>query len=336
MRPLRRAVGRIIQQYPHVEWRTLAVRGERLELHWSRWSDDAENEATYLHVCEIDDDGRISYDSRFEEDDFESAYRELDRRYYAGEGAAFAEAGATATDYAIALSQRNFDRVFGELSAPGFRLENRSRSAFGDRSAAEFRASLEELNEMVALARSWDSAVCWLSPTVVVSRFEREAVGHDGERYAWTHIGVGEIHDGRLESVCLFELDDEEAAFAYAEERVQATTSRLALTNRASETVIALASAGRAKDVDAMFGWYSDGFTYDDRRRLSGDPITTSAALRLAQERILEQYSRFDFRTLAVRGERLHLGWGRWSNDAGFETASSLRPRGRRRRAHRV
>ena len=93
----------------------MAVRGERLELHWSRWSDDAENEATYLHVCEIDDDGRISYDSRFEEDDFESAYRELDRRYYAGEGAAFAESGATATEYAIALNQGNFDRVFGEL-----------------------------------------------------------------------------------------------------------------------------------------------------------------------------------------------------------------------------
>ena len=156
---MRRAVGRIIQQYPHVEWRTLAVRGERLELHWSRWSDDSENEATYLHVCEIDDDGRISYDSRFEEDDFESAYRELDRRYYAAEGAAFAEAGATSTDYAIALNQRNFDRVFGELSAPGFRLENRSRSPFGDRSATEFRANLEELNEMVAFAQSWDSAV---------------------------------------------------------------------------------------------------------------------------------------------------------------------------------
>ena len=102
---------------------------------------------------------------------------------------------------------------------------------------------------------------------------------------------------------------------------MQATASRLALTNRARDSVYALARAGQAKDADAMFGWYSDGFSYDDRRRLSGDPITTAAALRIAQERILAQYSRFDFRTFAVRGERLHLGWGRWSNDAGFETA---------------
>ena len=47
---------------------------------------------------EIDDDGRIEYEGRFDEDDFEGAYRELDRRYYAGEGAAFAEAGATTTE----------------------------------------------------------------------------------------------------------------------------------------------------------------------------------------------------------------------------------------------
>ena len=120
----------------------------------------------------------------------------------------------------------------------------------------------------------------WVSPTVVVGRFEREAVGQDGERYAWTSFTSTRSATGGSRRSCVFELDDEEAAFTYAEERVRASASRLALTNRARETVIALASAGRARDVDAMFGWYSDGFTYDDRRRLSGDPITTAAALR--------------------------------------------------------
>ena len=91
------AVERIREQYPHFEWRTLAVRGERLHLGWSRWSDDAGNETTYLLVHEVGDDGRIAYDGRFDEDDFEGAYRELERRYYAGEGAAFAEGGAVAT-----------------------------------------------------------------------------------------------------------------------------------------------------------------------------------------------------------------------------------------------
>ena len=41
---------------------------------------------TYLHVHEIGDDGRIDYEGRFDEDDFEGAYRELERRYYARRG----------------------------------------------------------------------------------------------------------------------------------------------------------------------------------------------------------------------------------------------------------
>ena len=237
---MRRAVGRIIQQYPHVEWRTLAVRGERLELHWSRWSDDAENEATYLHVCEIDDDGRISYDSRFEEDDFEGAYRELDRRYYSGEGAAFAEAGATATDWVIGFNRSDYDWIFDELTSPEVRFENRSRSVFPDRSAAQFRESVEALDAMVASSRTWHAVVSWLSPVWVVVRQHREAVGRDGERYEWLTLHVSEVRGGRLQSICQFEIDDEEAAFAYAEERVRATASRLALTNRASETGEAL------------------------------------------------------------------------------------------------
>ena len=137
----------------------------------------------------------------------------------------------------VALNERNLDRLIGELTSADFCLHNRSRSPFGDRSAAEFRASVENLHAMVAWARSWESAVCWLSPTLAVSRYEREAVGLDGERYRWTHIIVNEIRNGRIESACLFDVDDEEAAFAYAEERVQATTSRLLIRNRASECI---------------------------------------------------------------------------------------------------
>jgi ketosteroid isomerase-like protein len=224
---LRAAMERIHDQYSHFEWRILAVRGERLYLGWSRWADDAGNESTYLHVGEIDDDGRITYDGRFDEDDFEGAYRELDRRYYAGEGAAFAEAGEVSAAWITAVNRGDFDRAFGELCAPELRVENRSRSAFPDRSAAEVRATLEELNTMVASARTWHAVVCWLSPTWGVFRQPREAIGPDGEDYSWVRVHVCEFRDGRFASVCEFEFDDEEAAFAYAEERIRATSRRL-------------------------------------------------------------------------------------------------------------
>ena len=51
---------------------------------------------------------------------------------------------------------------------------------------------------MVASARAWYSAMCWLSPTCGVGRFEREAVGQDGEQYAWTQLVRAEIRDGRV------------------------------------------------------------------------------------------------------------------------------------------
>jgi ketosteroid isomerase-like protein len=318
---MRAGIERVLEQYRHFEWRNLAVRGNRLALSWSRWWDDAGNETTYLHLRDIGDDRRVTYDGRFDEDDFEGAYLELERRYYAGEGVASAEAGAVATGYAIALNRSEFDRAFGDLTAVDFRLENRSRSGFGDRSAAELRATYEDLTAMVASARIWYSALCWMSSTLTVGRFEREAVGLDGEHYTWTLIQVAEIRDGRVALACQFDLEDEAAAFAYAEERVRAASSRLAVTNRASASVEAARLAMRAHDVDGVVAVYSDRFEYDDRRRLSGGPRDTPAALRAAVELLLEQYPHFEWRTLAVRGERLGLHWSRWWDEAGNEAA---------------
>ena len=223
---VRGACAEILEQYSLFEGQTLAVRGESLQLSRTRWANDAGFETNYLHVIETDNDGRICYYGRFDEDDFEGAYRELERRYYVGENATFAQAGLTVTEYAIAMNRREFDRAFGELSASDFRLENRSRSGFGDRSLTELRTTYEDLTAMMASTRIWHSAICWLSPTVAVGRFEREAVGIDGERYAWSLIDAAEIVNGRLAAACQFELEDEQAAFDHAADLVRASASR--------------------------------------------------------------------------------------------------------------
>jgi hypothetical protein len=312
---------RVLEQYNHFQVRVLAVRGEKLNLNWTRWSDDAGNETVFLHVCEVDDDGRLKYGARFDEDDFEGAYRELDRRYYAGEGAAFAEPGAMVTDWLIAMNNGNFDQLFGELSTADMRVENRSRSALPDLSAAELRVSFEDLDARVASTRTMLSALCWVSSTVFVGRFEREAVGHDDEQYSWTRLAVNEIHDGRLASACQFEIDDEEVAFAYAEERMRANTSRLAVRNKASAATEIGWRAMEIHDPGAVVAIYADQFVYDDHRRLRGDPIESADAMRPAVERMAAQYPHVDWRTLAVRGERLVLHQSRFSDDAGNETA---------------
>ena len=67
-------------------------------------------------------------------------------------------------------------------------------------------------------------------------------------------IVVVEFRDGRVASVCQFELEDEEAAFAYAEELSARTSSRLAVGNRASEIARRLRRAMQRHDVDAAVG----------------------------------------------------------------------------------
>ncbi|OBF97109.1 adenylate cyclase [Mycobacterium sp. 852002-51152_SCH6134967] len=319
---MRTAVTQICRQYTVFDFHVFAVRGDRLVLVRSRWSDEAGNATAYMHVFEVDDAACVLYDGRFDEDDFEGAYRELERRYYAGEGAAFAELGAVTTEWITALNQRDYGRLIGELTAPSYRLENRSSSVFGHRTATDVRSSFEDLDAAVGSSLSWEAAVRFLSPTIAVFRFEREAMGHDGESYSWTWLDVCEVRDGRVAAACRFDLDDEDAAFAYADERVRATTSRLAVTNRASERVDNAWRQGTAGYVDSAMALYSDLFVYDDRRRLSGHPIEGHTGLRAAAARINEQYPHSQWRTLAVRGERLELRWSRWWDDAGNETVS--------------
>jgi class 3 adenylate cyclase/ketosteroid isomerase-like protein len=318
---LRNNIQRLVTQYIRFESRTLAVRGERLVLVSSHISSEAGFETSHLFVCEVGDDGLISYQCTYDEEDFESAYRELESRYFAGEGAAFAEAGTTTTDFALAMGQGDPEELSDALSTPGLRVENRSRSAFGDRAAAEFRSSVEELNALVDSVRTYQSAVCWLSPTLFVGRFEREAVGCDGEQYTWAHLHVVEVGAGRLTAACLFDEDDEAGAFAYAEERMRAFDSRLKVSNLSSEVAHAVTAALRAGDADGAMGRCSERMVYDDHRRLSGDPIRSPSEFRSAFERIMQQYSYFERRILAVRGDTLNLNWTRWSDDAGYETS---------------
>ena len=314
---LRAAVERIGEQYSRFEAQTLAVRGERLQLARTRWSDDAGNETTYLQVIELSGDGRIDYHAAFDEDDFVGAYRELENRYFAGEGAAFAEAGAVTTEYMIAANRGDLDLLFGDLTAPGVYFENRSRSGFPDRSASEYQVGTTDLFATMDSVRLWNTATCWLSPTVIIGRQVREARGRDGELYAWDRLLVSEVLNGRIASACEFELEHEDAAFAYAEEQVRATAGRLAVINLASRVWNAVGRAMRAHNADGAAALFADAFVYDDRWAVGGDPPDE---VRTAVERIFEQYSEFEGHTLAVRGDTLQMARSRWSNEAGYET----------------
>ena len=293
---MRAAIERIFAQYTRFDIRVLAVRGQRSHLLWTRWSDDDGNETTTFYVNETGDDGRLTYHGRFDEDDFEGAYREFERRYLAGEGVAFAEAGSVGMEWFIALNRGDLDRAFGELMAP----ERAQREPFahgfsgslGQRSRHELRRP--ECHGCVDA----DVAVgaVFAADQLVRFRLEREAVGRDGETYAWTWLTVSAVREGRFVSSCFFDPEDEEAAFAYAEERMRATASRLAVTNRASaDRNDILSNAMRDHDVDGATRLLLGSTLY--MTIVGASAATRSTALtecgRLI-ERVCAQYTQFE------------------------------------------
>ena len=318
---MRAAFERVLEQYTVFEGDALAVRGERLALIRTRWSDDAGNETTGLFCFEADEDGRTIYAGRFDEDDFDGAYRELEQRYYAAEGAAFAPNGHVLTDWIAAMDRLDVEAA-RSLAQPEFRWLALPTALLisHDHSVDELFQWLQERGRQVASVRNRITAIRWLSPNCCVGVGDARAVGLDGEDYEWMRLYVAEFRDGLIASVRQFELDDEEAAFAYAETLVTPPPRRLAVSNRASEIGDASLLAMQSHDIDAVAAIFADQFVYDDRRRLTGDPIAGLAQLRTATERILEQYSVFEARTLAVRGDRVSLARTRWSDNAENET----------------
>ncbi|OYN82102.1 AAA family ATPase [Mycolicibacterium sphagni] len=314
---VRAASARLRGHYTRFMLRTLAVRGDTLNLSQAVWSDEAGNQTISLVIGETDTDGRIVYHGTFDENDFESAYRELERRYYAGAGAAHAAEGAGMIELVLAENRGDLDSTFS-MFAPGLQIESRSRSVFPRRSTAELRRSVEELGGMVGAYRVWASAVCWVADNVMVARHERAA---DDEIYAWTRIYVGQVRDGRFTSLCEFDVHDEEAAFAYAEELTRIDRSPLALTNRASTLFQQMARAMTACDARAAIACVGDRYVLHDRRRYSGSPVQGKEEVQRAIERILSQYNLFEARLLAVRGDNLALYRTRWTDGSGNETA---------------
>ena len=69
---------------------------------------------------------------------------------------------------------------------------------FRGRTFAELRASLENLSRDGLLCTSVVLSSVLALADLCISRYEREAVGNDGERYSWTKLYINEFRDGRV------------------------------------------------------------------------------------------------------------------------------------------
>ena len=232
-------------------------------------------------------------------DDFWSAYRELERRYYAGEGAPYAVGGRAAADWVITISNGDIEGV-RRASHPDFRwYATPSALKDSERTVDDMFRWWQERGRQVSSQRHWVPALVWLSPNCAVSRGEIAAVGPDGEQYDWNLIIVTECRDGLV--LAAREFDNEDSAFAHAES--SSRRSRLdSMMNAPSRMAVHRPSPHSAGDLDSLVEAYADDYIHADHRRLSGEPITDRASIRNAWERIIAPQP--------VR-DRRHCGSGR-------------------------
>ena len=157
-----------------------------------------------------------------------AAYREMEARYYAGEGAAYADTGHTQSAFVEAMDQLDVAAA-RQLCRPEFRWLSPTRTLVAPvRTIDEVVAWWRDRAGQVESVRNWNSAIEWISPEVTVATGEARGISRDGAEYAWSGIYVGVFRGGLFESIYGFELEDEDAAFAYAESLVAQRHRRLA------------------------------------------------------------------------------------------------------------
>ena len=262
---LRRAAAGLIATYRHGEWRTLAVRGDNLVLAWACRRDDAGNESACLDLVEVR--GTVVHHlRRFDPDAFEDAYRELET----GTTRAKARRTRPAASRCWKSCRHSLNRASSRREGPSTRGSRWFAPAASlkplERTLEEMFEWLRQRGRQVSSQQHCVPAIQWCSPSCAVCRIEINAVGKDGERYTWSSVVVTQIRDGAIAWVR--EFDTEADAFTYAESLGTPKPSRLASINPASEIHDRICSGFRAHDPDLIAASYTDGFVYDDRRRL--------------------------------------------------------------------
>nr|WP_255396761.1 BTAD domain-containing putative transcriptional regulator [Mycobacterium sp. 852002-51613_SCH5001154] len=296
----------------------VATRGTHLALARVRTSgtdpDTIQNDA--LNVVEVDADGRITAIVVFDLDDIDTAFGELDRRYLAGEAAAYARTWSLLSEGFAALNQRRIPPTTSDWAT----IDHRRLAPIG---AGDLGAYLR---------------VAWeLSPQ---SRIYIEAVHRLGNRGAViTHVAIGTSPDGfdaewRVTDIVIFdgdrishsELFDETDLAAALARFDQLTRVEPRLETTATKTHQRLQACFEARDWDAISEILAKDVSTDDRRR----PV--NAGTREGRSAVLQEMSAtigigvesLTSDIIATRGDRLALcrtqTWGRDKRPEAFHT----------------
>lgn len=327
---------RMFFEVPNGRWciTPIATRGERLALSRVVFEGDVADGGgalaiDYLNIDELDDDGRFGTVLMFDPGDLDAAYDELDRRYWAGEGAAHPGHCSFMRAFGAAIASRDWTPVIARC-VPNFIQEDHRRFAvLGTTVGAEAWArNFRTLTELAPDAIYRIDHIRFVARGACVFGTWRGT--HDGARFENPVLAMVELDD---RDFCvrtdIYEPEQIEQAFvrlaelaaSNAEGQPDSLAPSLPTSGRdrgrglaapflnaawlAAARVTAQWHAREWHRLEQMLG---ARFRYLDRRRAA--LLDLDRAQYVAYIRSLGEMSstRIDAELLATRGERLALG----------------------------
>jgi DNA-binding SARP family transcriptional activator len=290
----------------------IATRGTRLALCRTRAGTSGSEafDVEALQIIDIDADERMVALVSFDINDIDAARTELDARYVAGEGAAYAR-----TWSAIARSYAAFNR---------HELPTRDWVTVDHRRGTPFVST----NMTDALRNIWDLTpdlsihivqVHRLSDIGAVITHVRHGTSQEGFDAEWQAIDLLTVDGEIISGTEVFDETDLDAAVARFEE-LQPPPRRL--ENAASQVAEQFLAHFAARDWSGLAETLADEFSSDDRRRVVGAGLRHGRDAEMADLRSIADVgiTNITSNPIATRGELLVLTRGRLtSRDQGAE-----------------
>lgn len=281
----------------------IATRGERLVLVRAESPYDVRPEAFYvetLAIAEIDAGGTVTAQVIFGVDDLDAAFEELDKRYVAGEAAAYADTWSVIANAYAALNRHEIPSTTPEWVNIDHR---RGGSTFetGDM-ATYIQASWEDSPQNKIRVET----VHRLSHLGAVVTSATRGVSVAGFYAEWRQVDLVTVDGNVLCRTELFDEQDLEVALARFDE-LSAADPRL--ENAASRAEERARKCFASRDWASMADCLADRISFEDRRRVVNAGTRTGRIAAIADARTVAELGGTDIssQVIAIRGDHLVL-----------------------------
>ena len=290
----------------------LATRGNRLAL-WRVCIDVADGDVgpshvEHLNVHEVNAAGdRLIAGVRFDADDLDAAYAELDARYEAGEGAAHAAHAVIMRAFAAAVASRDWDPVVALCTPTFVEHDHRALAVLGTTHggaawAQNFRTLTDLAPDTAYRVDHFRSAArgFWTVGTWHGTR--------DGGRYEIARIAVIELDTGgRLVRADIYDEAQSDQALVRFAALAADTAAPQRFANAATATVDPVVASMAAHDWQGFARLFADDFRMSDRRRLVQLELDRDQYVAFTREVADRRAMRNRWELVATRGERLAI-----------------------------